>query len=113
MNKLPILLSGALAMQLLPAVSPAACVASGTISKVSLNSRGYANIGVRSDAPGSTYFNFTLKVLDTPRAALLNMATVAEASHVTVTVTGGATACGAVVSGQSAGGKVKSIIVSP
>lgn len=113
MKKLPFVFFAAITMPLLPTVSSASCIATGAIPKISLDTGGSANIGVRSNAPGSTYFNFTLNVLDFPRAGLLNLAAAAEASHVTVTVEGSATTCGAVVSGQSAGGNVKSIIMSP
>ncbi len=111
MKKLLTLLTATAAFGLLPSVSQAACVATGTIPRVFVVVGGVTNIGVRANGAPATFFNFT-----TTNATVIDTALIAEASHITVTVAGSAGACGAVVGGQggvSAGGVVTSILVSP
>src|SRR5215470_13367219 len=98
MKKLLTLLAVTVAFGLLPSISQATCSATGTIPRVFVFNGGLsANIGVRANSPGTTFFNFT-----TTNATIINTALVAEASHMTVTVSGNAAVCGAVVGGLSA-----------
>ena len=111
MKKLLALLVAITAFSLLPSVSQAACVATGTIPRVFVVVGGVTNIGVRANGAPATFFNFT-----TTNATVIDTALIAEASHITVTIVGSAAVCGAVVGGQggvSAGGTVTQILVSP
>ena len=107
MKKLLVLLTATAAFGLLPSVSWAVCVASGEISRISTNP-GNCNFFVRSSNPGSVSFFFT-SVID----KVCTAAVTAQASHMRVTVTGNAAACGGVVGGISAGGAVNTITTAP
>ncbi len=107
MKKLLILLAATAAFSLLPSLSQASCVASGTIPRVSITS-AVTTLSVRLSGAAATTFNFT-----TTNASFINAALVAQSSHSHVLVLGNAAACGPVTGGISAGGDVVSIIVSP
>jgi len=91
-----------------PLVAHATCTATGTIPRVFVQSASLTNIGVRANAPGSVFFNFT-----TSNTAVIAAAVTAEASHMTVSIGGAAAACGPVIGGVSAGGTVINMTVSP
>jgi len=93
---------------LLPSVSRAACNATGTIPRVFVQVGGLTNIGVRDNGANTVFFNFT-----TTNTAVINAAIAAEASHMTVAISGSAAACGPVIGGLSAGGTVTAMLVSP
>src|SRR5262249_23020973 len=92
---------------LIPSQSRAVCNAIGTVPRVFITS-AVTNIGVRSNTPGSTFFNF-----QTTDDTFIQAAVVAEANHLTVSVVGNAPSCGLPVGGLSAGGTVVQILVSP
>ena len=93
---------------LLPSTSQANCVATGTIPRVFVNGNSSANVGVRDNGANTTFFNFIAS-----GQAFVNAALVAEASHVTVQVTGNAPSCPAPSNGLSQGGTILTILVSP
>jgi hypothetical protein len=97
----------AVACALLPSAGYASCTVSGTIPEVVVFSTG-ATIDVRANAPGATTYIFT-----TTNAFFSTAALVAQSSHMHVTVYGNRTACGAVSGGESTGGNVSIIDVSP
>ena len=107
MKKLLALLTVAAAFGMLASVSQANCIASGEISRISTNP-GNCNFFVRTSTPGSVSFLFA-SVDDKVCAATVT----AQASHMRVTVTGNAAACGAVSGGISAGGTVITITTAP
>ena len=90
-------------------IAQAACVATGEISRVSVNPGTVASsFYVRTSTPGSASMLFASNDEKVMTAALS-----AQASHERVQVTGNATACGAVASGVSLGGAVVAIITAP
>jgi hypothetical protein len=99
----------AVAVACCPSVSQANCAAAGTIPRIFVSSGGAtADIGVRGNGPGSTFFNFT-----TTSSNVISAALSAEASHMTVVITGNASNCPAPTGGLSQGGAVVAITVSP
>jgi len=86
MKKSLALFAAITACGLLPSGSQAACTAFGTIPRVFVQP-AVTNIGVRSNAPGTIFFNFT-----TNNLAFITAALAAEASHLTVQVAGNAAA---------------------
>ena len=109
MRKLLALLTATVAFGLLPSASWAVCTASGEISRISANPGSLASsFYVRASTPGSVSFLFV-----TTDSKIIDAALNAQASHMRVTVTGSATACGAVVGGSSAGGTVTRITTAP
>ena len=107
MKKLLVLIAALTTCSLLPSVSQAACNAGGTIPRVNVLA-GVTNIGVRLNGPNTTFFNFT-----TTNLAFITAALTAEASHMTVQVSGNAASSSVPVSGLSNGGAVVAILVSP
>ncbi|MSQ47526.1 MAG: hypothetical protein EXR78_03915 [Deltaproteobacteria bacterium] len=101
MKKLLTLLVTTAAFSLLPSISQAFCVTTGAIPGVFVQAVGVTNIGVRTSRPTATFFNFT-----TTNPNIINAALNAEASHITVTVTGDAAVCGPIINGFSSGGNV-------
>ena len=93
MRKLLTLFAAITACGLLPSGSQAACNAAGTIPRVFVTA-GVTNIGVRSNSPGTTFFNFT-----TNNLAFITAALTAEASHMTVQIIGNAASCSTPVGG--------------
>ena len=91
----------------LAGVSHATCIATGEISRISVNV-GSSNFFVRGENPGSTSFLF-----NTTDPAITSSAVTAQASHMRVTVTGSAGACGPISLGQSAGGGVITLTTAP
>jgi|SRR6516164_8574632 hypothetical protein len=97
------------AVCLMSAQSHATCVQRGTIPRVFVQTDGaLTHIGVRDNGSPAIFYDFT-----TTNSVFINTAVVAEASHLTVQITGGATACGVPVNDVSAGGSVVNILVSP
>jgi|SRR5215831_817493 len=99
MKKVLTLLAATAAFNLPPSVSHAACNAHGTIQTVvvahtSSEDKTNATMGVRQNDPNATLFNFV-----TSDSVLIDAALIAEAHHITVIVTGDATACGPVSGG--------------
>ena len=107
MTKLSVLLAAAAAGSLLPTVTFAACVATGTIPRISLTTSA-ATVAVRANAPGTISFVFT-----TTHPGFLASALAAQSSHQQVSVTGGAAACGAPAGGASTGGSITAMVVAP
>ena len=93
---------------LLPLGAHAACVATGTIPRVFVQVGAPTHIGVRDNGTGTVFFDFA-----TTNVAVISAAVAAEASHVSVLITGDAAACGTPVNGLSAGGTVVNMLVSP
>jgi hypothetical protein len=89
--------------------SHATCVASGEISRVSVNPgkvvSSFLLIESMPDQPSYGYF--------TDDAKVINAVLAAQASHMTVEVTGSASACGSVVNGVINGGTVISFTTAP
>ena len=92
---------------LLAPVAQAACIATGEISRVSVNV-GASNFFVRAENPGSVSFLF-----NTADTAITSSAVTAQASHMRVTVTGSAGTCGPVSAGASVGGTVITLTTAP
>jgi hypothetical protein len=90
-----------------PSISQANCVASGTVPRIFVTGSG-TNIGVRDNGAGTTFFNFT-----TTSGPFISAALSAEASHMTLTITGNAAGCSSPVGGLSQGGAILTILVSP
>lgn len=107
MKKLLTPLAIAAAFSLLPSAAQAACVATGTIPRIFVQA-GVTNIGVRSNGPGTTFFNFT-----TTNLSFINAALVALPSHMTVQISGSAASCSPPVGGLSNGGTITAILLSP
>ena len=109
MKKLLALLTATAAFGLLPSVSWAVCTASGEISRISINPGGInSSFYVRASTPGSVSVLFA-----TTDGKVVTAALTAQASHMRVTVTGNAAACGAVVGGSSTGGFVNTMTTAP
>jgi hypothetical protein len=109
MKKLLALLTAIAAFGLLPSVSWAVCVASGEISRVSVNvNTGVHSFFVRTSTPGSASFLF-----NTSDQSVVTAAFTAQASHMRVQVTGSASECGAAVNGIRGGGTVTLITTAP
>lgn len=107
MKNILTLFTATVLFSLLPSVSQAVCVATGTIPAI-LVASPTSTMTVKATGALTDNFNFT-----TANLAFLNAALIAESSHITVRVTGNAAACGAVVGNVSQGGAVVSILVSP
>src|SRR6476660_161785 len=73
MKKLLVLIAALTTCSLLPSVSQAACVATGTVPRVFVQG-AVTNIGVRANGAGTTFFNVT-----TNNLAFISAALVAEA----------------------------------
>lgn len=108
MRKLLTLATSAGLSLLLPLGAHANCVATGTIPRVFVQNSGGTHIGVRDNNTGTVFYDFA-----TTNTAIISAAVAAEASHVSVLITGNAFACGAPVGGLSAGGVVLNMLVSP
>ena len=109
MKKLLTLLAATVAFSsLLPSVSQAICVATGTIPRIFIPTAGPTAVGVRDNGAATTFFNFSAT-----SAVVITAALVAEANHITVQVVGNAAACGPVIGGVSQGGAIINILVSP
>jgi hypothetical protein len=109
MKKFLALLTATAAFGMLPSVSWAVCVASGEISRISVNPGAItSSFFVRASAPGSVSVLFT-----TTDDKVVTAALTAQASHMRVTVTGNAAVCGAVVGGIRAGGSVNTVTTAP
>ena len=94
---------------IVPELATAACIASGEILRISVNPGNLASsFYVRRSTPGSVSFLF-----GTTDSKIIGTALKAQARHMRVTVTGSATACGAVVGSSSAGGTVTRITPAP
>ncbi len=93
----------------LASASHAHCVATGEISRVSINpgnvGSSFLLITSTPAQPSYAYFSTDVKVMNAVLAA--------QASHMTVEVTGSATSCGAVVGGQINGGTVVTFTTAP
>ena len=107
MKKLGILLAATVASALLPSASMATCTAEGTIPEVIVTASS-AIIHVRANISNALTFAYTSN-----STFLITAALSAQASHQHVLATGGATKCGIQTGGQSAGGVLISLNVSP
>jgi len=97
----------AVACALLPSAGYSDCIVTGTIPEVVVFSTG-ATINVRANGPGATTYTFT-----TTNTFFSTAALVAQSSHMHVRVYGNRSACSAVIGGESTGGNVTIIDVSP
>ncbi len=112
MKKLLTLLAITAAFSLLPSISQATCVQTGTIPRIFVQTHlaGFpTNIGLRANGLGALLYNFT-----TTNSNFINAALTAEASHITVQIVGNAAVCPVPPAGGFGnGGTVISILVSP
>jgi hypothetical protein len=91
------------------AVCHATCVASGEISRVSVNPGSVtSSFYVIESTPDEPSYSF-----ETTDGKVVSAVLAAQASHMTVQVTGGAGSCGTVMSGVIAGGTVVTFTTAP
>jgi hypothetical protein len=96
-------------LSVLASVSHASCVASGEISRVSVNpGTVVSSFYVITSTPQQPSFLY-----GTTDGKVINAALAAQASHMTVQVTGSATTCGTVKAGAFNGGTVVSFTTAP
>ena len=109
MKKIVSLLVTFVAFGLLTSVSHATCVASGEISRVSVNpdsvSSSFYVITSTPQQPSYGYFTTDIKIV--------NAALTAQASHMTVTATGSAASCPPPSGGVINGGTVITLTTAP
>jgi hypothetical protein len=108
MHKLLTLATSAVVGLLLPLAAHAACSQIGTIPRVFVQVSAPTHIGVRDNGTGTIFYDFT-----TTNVAVISAAVAAEASHVSVLITGDRALCGVPVNGLSVGGNVVNMLVSP
>lgn len=109
MKKFVALLTTVLTIGLLTSAGHATCVASGEISRVSVNPGGtFSSFLVITSTPAQpSYAYFTTDV------KIISAAIAAQASHMTVTTTGGAASCPPPSSGYIYGGVVNTFTTAP
>lgn len=104
MKKLLTLLAITAAFSLLPSISQAVCVSTGTITRMFVPAGGATSMSVRGSAAGSVLFSFS-----TVNFNIINAALAAESSHITVSIIGDAPSCVVGPGGFVNGGNVISI----
>jgi hypothetical protein len=109
MEKIVGLLVAFVAFGLLTSVSHATCVASGEISRISVNPDGVFSsfyvITSTPQRPSYAYFTTDIKIV--------NAALTAQASHMTITATGSVASCPSPSGGIINGGTVITLTTAP
>ncbi len=102
-------ISAAVFLALMPGTAHAICVATGQISRVSVNPGAIASsFYVTTSTPAQPSYLFS-----TTDGKIVAAVMAAQASHMTVKATGNAAVCGAPVGGVVGGGLVTSFTIAP